>query len=419
MTRRLAGGLLLACALAAGLAAGCDRRPQQAAPEELPVVPVSRPIERQVTDYVYYTGRTDAVQTAAIRPRVTGYLVKMPFKEGSEVKQGDVLFEIDPRPYQAQLDQATSQIKLAKAQRELAVTTYARNRSINARALGAVSQQELDQNRAQVDEAAARIKAYESVAEGYRLNLDFCKVTAPVDGMVSRYYLTLGNLANQDQTLLTTVVSLDPMYAYFDVDENTLLRMTRAINAGTIRTPTRVPIDMALQGDEGFPHRGYFNFIDNAVNRSTGTIAVRGVFANPRPKNGARLLKPGMFVRIRLQIGQPHDALLVIDRALGSDQGIKFAYVLDEDDKVQYRRVTTGPLQEDGLRVIAKGLKPSDRVVVGGVQQVRPRMKVEPDEMPMPTLAAGQAPAAAAARPQPPPPGENKKAATPADAKKP
>jgi biotin carboxyl carrier protein len=176
----------------AGLAAGCARRDQPAPADELPVIPVSRPVRRQVTYYVYYTGRTDAVQTTAIRPRVTGYLVKMPFKDGSEVKKGDVLFEIDPRPYQAQLDQALSEINLYKAQQRLAETTYARNRAADAGVRGAVTEQELDQNKAQVSQAAARVKAYESVAKAYRLNLDFCKVTSPIDGMVSRYYLTLG-----------------------------------------------------------------------------------------------------------------------------------------------------------------------------------------------------------------------------------
>jgi multidrug efflux system membrane fusion protein len=411
MTRRLAGLLLLTCAPAAGLIAGCGRHEQPAAPDELPVVPVSRPLERKVTDYVYYTGRTDAVQTVGIRPRVTGYLVRMPFKEGSEVKTGDLLFEIDPRPYKEQLDQAQGQVNLYQAQWKLARTTYERDRSIATRVPGGVSQQQLDQDAAAVEEAAARVKAYEASLGVYKLNLDFTKVTSPIDGMVSRYYLTLGNLANQDQTLLTTVVSLDPMYAYFDVDENTLLRVTRAIDAGTIMVPTRVPIDIGLQGEEGYPHRGYFNFINNAVNPSTGTISVRGVFPNPRLRNGVRLLKPGMFVRVRLPIGEPHDALLVIDRALGSDQGTKFVYVLDKDNKVQYRRVGTGALQEDGLRVIDKGLNPGDRVVVGGVQQVRPLMKVEPDETPMPSLAGGQAPAAVPDRPQPPPPGANKQLA--------
>jgi multidrug efflux system membrane fusion protein len=382
-------------------------------PEELPVVPVSRPVERKVTDYVYYTGRTDAINAVGIRARVTGYLVKMPFKEGSEVKKGDLLFEIDPRPYKAQLDQAQGQVNLYKAQLQLARTTYARDRSIANRVAGGVSQQQLDQDLAAVEQAVAQVKAAQATEEVYKLNLEFTRVTSPVDGMVSRYYLTLGNLANQDQTLLTTVVSLDPMYAYFDMDENTLLRVTRAIEAGTIKESARPPIDMGLQGEEGYPQRGYLDFMNNAVNPSTGTISVRGVFPNPRRKNGVRLLKPGMFVRIRLPIGQPHDALLVIDRALGSDQGIKFVYVLDKDNKVQYRRVSTGALQEDGLRVIDTGLTLGDRVVVGAVQQVRPHMKVEPDAMPMPSLA-GQAPPAVQDRPKPPPPGENKQLA-PAD----
>src|SRR5207247_1559854 len=145
----------------------------------------------------------------------------------------------------------------------------------------------------------------EATVEVFRLNLEFTKVTSPIDGMVSRYYLTLGNLANQDQTLLTTVVSLDPMYAYFDMDENTLIKVTRAIDAGKIKVPTRVPVDMGLQGEEGYPQHGYLDFTNNAVNPSTGTLSVRGVFPNPRLRNGVRLLKPGMFVRIRLPIGQP------------------------------------------------------------------------------------------------------------------
>lgn len=389
MRCRLTTALLLACALGASITAGCGHQEQPTDSEDLPTVPVSLPIKRKVTDYAYYTGRTDAVNAVGIRPRVTGYLVKMPFKEGAEVKKGDLLFEIDPRPYKAQLDQARSQITLAKAQAILARTTYERNRA--AAGGGGVSDQELDQNRSQLAVAESRVKSYESLAEVYRLNVEFTQVTSPIDGVVSRYYLTLGNLATQDQTLLTTVVSLDPIYAYFDLDENTLLKLTRAIDAGTIRVPTRLPIDLGLQGEDGYPHRGYFDFINNAVNSSTGTISVRAAYQNPPLKGRRRLLKPGMFVRIRLPIGEAHDALLVIDRAVISDQGNKFVYVLDKNNKAQYRRVTTGALQEDGLRVIEKGLRPDDRVVVGGAQQVRPQMEVNPDEMHMPSLVLGNA----------------------------
>ena len=205
-------------------------------------------------------------------------------------------------------------------------------------------------------------------------------MTSPIDGQVSRYYLTLGNLVTQDQTLLTTVVSLDPMYAYVDVDEPTVLRVRRAINAGRIKPygTGHIPILMGLQGEEGFPRKGIVDFVNNQVNPTTGSILARGVFDNPLPPGGRRLLMPGMFVRIRLPIGQPHPALLVIDRAIGSDQGLKYVYVVDAQSKIEYRRVETGPLESDGLRVDHRqGLKPDELVVVGGLQQVRPHMEVQ------------------------------------------
>jgi multidrug efflux system membrane fusion protein len=178
------------------------------------------------------------------------------------------------------------------------------------------------------------------------------------------------------------------MYAYFDVDEATLLRVRRAINEGRIKRPEegKVAVFMGLQGEEGFPHEGRLDFVNNQVNPTTGSLTVRGVFANPLPENGARLLSPGMFVRIHLPIGQPRRSLLVIDRAIGSDQGLKYVYVLDSENKAQYRRVRTGPLQPDGLRVV-EGLKADDWVVVGALQQVRPKMTVRPDRIAMPTLA--------------------------------
>ena len=243
----------------------------------------------------------------------------MPFKEGAEVKTGDLLFEIDPRPYQAQLDQAQGQVNLYQAQLKLAKTIYARDRAINARVPGAVSKQQLDQDRASVEEADARVKAFEKNMEVYKLNLDFTKVTSPIDGQVSRYYLTLGNLVNQDQTLLTTVVSLDPMYAYFDVDEPTLLadpegdqRGEDQAAAGPARTSRS---SWACRARTASRTRGPSTSSTTRSTRPPGSISVRGVFPNPKPPGGVRLLSPGMFVRIRLPIGQPHPALLVIDRA--------------------------------------------------------------------------------------------------------
>jgi multidrug efflux system membrane fusion protein len=411
--------LLGGCLLLAGVLAGCEAKPSQSPQAQAPVVPVSRPIEKEITDYVDFTGRTDAVESVDVRARVTGYVIKVPFKEGTEVKEGDLLFEIDPRPYQAQLDQALSQITLYKAQLQLAKSTYARDRAVNASTPGAVALQQIEADMAAVEEASARLKAYQASTEVYKLNLDFTKVTSPISGMVSRYYLTRGNLVNQDQTLLTTVVTLDPVYAYFDLDEPTLLKIRRAVNQGQVERPQDgvFKVLMGLQGEEGYPHEGTINFVNNQVNPTTGSISVRGVFPNPRlgaPVNalslvgmgatsdplsligwsitaknrgqGSRLLSPGMFVRIRLPIGLPHRTLLVVDQAISSDQGLKYVYVVDDDNKVQYRRVRTGALQADGLRVIEDGLKPTDRVVVAGLQQVRPRATVQTEETPMPTF---------------------------------
>jgi membrane fusion protein, multidrug efflux system len=396
------------CTLLWGLS-GCQEVAQTAAEPELLVVPVSQPVQREVTDYVDFTGRTQSIGPTDIIARVTGYLVQMPFKEGADVKQGDLLFVIDPRPYKAQLDQAQGQVDLYKASLRLARTTLARDRAVNLLSPGSVSRQQFDQEEAVVDEAEARVKAFEKSMELYKLNHEFTRVAAPIDGQVGRKLHTLGNLVNQDQTLLTTIMAMDPMYAFFDMDEPTLLRLRKAVkqeNAETSAAGTKMPFYMGLQGEDGFPHQGTINFLNNQVDPTTGSILVRGDFANPKLPGGDRLFSPGMFVRIRLPIGQPHKALLVIDRAgftgqstIGSDQGLKFVYVLDADNMVQQRRITTGSLQDDGLRVIESGLAPDDWVVVGGLQQVRLRLVVRPERVPMPSFAAQSTAAAPAEQP--------------------
>lgn len=377
------------------LTAGCRPTPPAATGSggQPPVVPVSKPVQREVTEYAEYTGRADAVETIGVKARATGFLVQAPFKEGAEVKKGDLLFEVDPRPYQAQLDQAESQVRVAEAQAELAHATYTRLKDLPT----AASRQELDQARASAAAADAQVKAAQATAVVYRLNLGYTRVTSPIDGQVSRSYYSVGNLVSQDQTLLTTVVSTDPVYGYFDMDERTLLRIRAAINAGKVKprdgSSDEFPVFMGLEGEDGFPHRGSVDFVNNVVNPSTGTIAVRGRFANPKPANGRRLLSPGMFLRIRLPIGQPHPAVLVVDRAVGSDQGLKFVYVVDAEKKVRYRRVKTGPLEDDGLRVIEEGLKPDDVVAVGAIQQLRPGTQVQTELIPMPTPGAPTTPA--------------------------
>ena len=394
--------------------AGCRRAQPKGDQAEVPSVPVSHPVEREVTDFVDFTGRTDAVHSVNIVARVTGYLKKMPFREGAEVKVGDLLFEIDPAPYQAQYDQALSQVTYSQAQLDLAESTLKRFKDLKKETPGAVSDQAIDQYQAAVAEAKARVVANQKSLEVYKLNLNFTRVVSPINGQVSRYFLTLGNLVNQDQTLLTTVVSLDPMYVYFDMDERTLLQIRRATNQGLLKwnrreplsepalavlgisarafsPPPQLPVLMGLQGEDGFPHAGNIDFSNNQVNPGTGSLSVRGVFDNPKPPGGVRLLSPGMFVRIRLPIGQPHQALLVIDRAIQSDQGHKYLYVIDAENKAQSRRISTGALQEDGLRVVTAGLKKEDRVVVGAFLQVHPHGEVKIAETKMPSFdqAAG------------------------------
>jgi multidrug efflux system membrane fusion protein len=396
--------VVLAALAAAG---GCNRRANQPAAPQPPTVPVSQPVQRSVTDYIDYTGRLDAVQAVDVRARVTGYLIQMPFKEGAEVKKGDLLFEIDPRPYQAQVDAAQAQVNLAEANYKLARAENVRSRAIARRDPGAISAEDLERYAAQEAQANAQVGLAKANLETARLYLGFTKVTSPIDGIVSRYYYTLGNLVTQDSTLLTTVVSYDPMYAYFDMEERVILRLREMINQGKLQVPadrTNIPILMGLEGEEGYPHRGTFDFANNTVNPSTGTIAVRAVFPNPLPPGGRRLLTPGMFVRIRVPIGSPQSAQLIIDRAIGSDQGLRFVYVVDPDNKVRYQRVQTGPLQPDGLRVITNGLAADDWVAIGALQQIRPQIQVVPDRQPMPTLAPAEE--IPTNKPQPPPPGE-------------
>jgi multidrug efflux system membrane fusion protein len=388
---------LLALGTFVAVVVGCQRKVQQAAPSKPPNVPVAHPIEREVMDFTEYTGRTDAVESVTVRPRVTGELKAMPFAEGSEVRgpvkllgatlrEGDLLFRVDPEPYQATYEQADGQLKLYKAQKQLAEVNYAQDKEgYNS---GAVSIFQLNQDKANIDQADARIKSAEASLKSARLNLAFCTIRAPLSGRISRYYYTPGNLVSANSTMLTTIVSMNQMYAYFDVEERTFQRLVN----GSTGLSSGFGVRMALEGETGYPHKGQLNFINNQVNPSTGTIALRALFDNERAKSGMWKLLPGMFVRVRIDLGTPYKTPLVIDKAIGSDQGLKFVYVVDAKNKVQSRRVKTGALQEDGLRVIEpyrpktdteveSGVQPDEWVVVGGLPQLRPGLEIQRDEL--------------------------------------
>jgi RND family efflux transporter MFP subunit len=365
---------------------GCTPAPLAAPPDPTPVV-VSLPVEREVTEYAAYTGRVAAVDSVEVRSHVWGYLDKVNFKEGALVKKGDVLFELDPRPYQALLEQATAKVAQDEAQLTYDDAEYRRNQKLVA--TGAVTQSDLEKTAAARAVDVANVAADRAAAAARRLDVEYTKVTAPVGGRVGRYVVTVGNLIQSgDQgggTLLTTIVSVDPIYVYFDADEYTVLRVRRLIREGKFRSARDVemPVWIGLANDDGFPHRGVVNFVDNQVNPKTGTLRLRGVFANKD-----ETLAPGYFTRVRLPIGVPHRALLVNERALDTDQGQRVLYVVEQDNTVATRPVRLGAVH-DGLREITAGLKPGERVVVTGLQQVRPGAKVEPKVVEMPTAAGG------------------------------
>jgi multidrug efflux system membrane fusion protein len=392
--------LVLSGILAGFVGVGCQSRPEARTPK-VQVVRYTKAIAQDVPHYEYFTGRTEAIKSVEIRARVTGYLVEINFKPGAEVKEGDPLFLIDPRPYKADLDQANSQILLAKAQLELAIADLARGREIE-KTPGAISKQDLDKYAAAQSQADAQVKAATATAEQSDLYYKWTKVTSPIDGLTSRNLLDAGNLITKDQTLLTTVVSQGKMYGYFDVDELTIKRIQDLIREGKVKSARKyddVPVELGLinEGDN-YPHVGAIDFVGNRIDPGTGTLQIRGIFDNPKAANGGpAFLTPGMFIRIRFPVGENEKKLLVPQIAIGTDQGKKFLLVVNDSNVVEYRPVTLGqakgelqviePLKivrtDKGARLAAPGesgedsLKAGERVIVGGLQRVRPGLKVE------------------------------------------
>jgi RND family efflux transporter MFP subunit len=343
---------------------------------------VSQPEEREITDYNEYTGRTAAVEAVEIRARVSGYLVKVNFQEGSVVKKGDLLFQIDPRSFQAVLEEAKGQVAQGEARLTRAEAEVDRYERLLPK--GAASQKDLDKAIADRGEARATIQSARAAVARAVLDLQFTQVTAPINGRISRYFITEGNLVTMNSTLLTTIVSIDPMYAYFDSDEGRVLRVRQLIREGKAqsRRGGEVPVSLGLANEPNYPHRGTINFVDNQVNPQTGTLRLRGVFANTD-----EILAPGLFVRVRVPIGAPHRALLVTERAIDTDQGQKILYILNDKNEVVSRPISVGALH-DGLRVIEDGVQPGERVIVNGLLRVRPGVTVEPKLVEMPVSLA-------------------------------
>jgi RND family efflux transporter MFP subunit len=361
-------------ALAASLALfACGQQPP-AAPAP-PKVTVVQPVAREVMEWDDYTARLDAVDSVEVRPRVSGYLQSVHFKEGALVRKDDLLFLIDPRPYDAALRHAEADLQLAKTRLEIAKKNLGRADVLLPRQ--AMSKEEADIRESAVRQAEASLGRANATVESAQLDVEFTEITAPVGGRVGRKLVTEGNLINggvgSEGTLLTTIVSLDPIYAYFDADERAYLKYSRLALSGE-RPSSRDyknPVRVGLADEEGFPREGFMDFVDNQFDRGTGTIIGRALLPNPD-----LTLAPGLFARLRLPGSGKYNALLLPDEAIGSDQSQKFVFVVNGEGTVEYRRVEIGPLV-DGLRVVRKGLTAEDWVIVAGLQRARPGLKVD------------------------------------------
>ena len=353
--------------LAAATLAGCDDATgKTAAPAAPAAPPVSAAIvlEKPVAETQEFSGRLEAVERVDIRSRVSGFITAVNFKPGSEVKKGDLLFVVDPRPYQAEATRAAAAAASARAKADLAKRELARAESLMADK--AIARREFDEAAASQKELEANAGAAQAQYEAARLNLAYTRVVSPIDGRVSKAEITLGNLVDAT-AVLTSVVSLERIYASFDGDEDTYLRV-----GAKSRDGAPVAVRVGLANEEGFPHEGKLEFVDNQLDARTGSVRMRATFEN---KDG--VLVPGLFARVQLGAADSRKAVLINERAVGTDQSRKFVFVIGADGKAEYRPVTLGPVV-DGLRVVRSGVKAGEKIVVNGLQRVRPGAQVAP-----------------------------------------
>jgi RND family efflux transporter MFP subunit len=366
--------LVPALALSALFLAGCARNEAAtatAAPAA-PQVSVAHVVSRPVTEFDEFTGRFVAVERVEVRPRVSGYIDSVALKPGREVKKGDVLFTIDPRPYDAELKRAKAE--LARARTQLSLARSERDRATKLREQRAISQEEFDTRVAGSEQAEANVDVASAAVDAAALNLSFTRIESPISGLVSREEVTPGNLVAAGQTLLTTVVSVDQIYVEFEGDEQVYLKYAAMTRSGELANArdSNLPLWVGLANEQGTPHEGKMVFVDNALDAQTGTIRARALLDNRE-----RRFTPGLFARVKLVGSGKYDALLINDSAIGTDQNVRYVFAVSPENKVEYRAVKLGPVV-DGLRVVREGLKEGETIVVNGLQRVRPGVTVNP-----------------------------------------
>lgn len=369
--RFLCGSSIVLCACLGGLVA-CNKAPAGGAAAGAPPVGVAAAVVRRVSDVDDFTGRLEATEAVAVRPRVGGYIEKVHFRAGQDVKKGELLITIDPLTYRADVGRAQGELAAAQSRAALAKLERARGQTLFGQK--AISKQEDDQLSATLVTSVANVQAAESALQTAKLNLGYTEIRAPISGRISRALITEGNLVAAGSSVLTTIESLDQVYAYFDASEAVFLRFAGQAK-GPVHSLTNAPvaIRMGLINESGYPHEGRIESFDNRLNVNTGAIRTRAVF-----DNRGREFTPGLYARLRLVSGTPEEAVLVPDRAIGTDQSKRFVVVVGADDVAAYRDVELGSLY-DGMRVVRSGLKAGERIVVEGLQRVRPGAKVTPE----------------------------------------
>jgi multidrug efflux system membrane fusion protein len=389
-------GALAIVALSAAVA-GCDQggttpaSPQGKAAPQAPIVTVAKPLTREITEWDEYTGRFDAVETVEVRARVSGYLAEVRFKDGQAVKQGDLLFMIDPRPFERALDQAQAELFAAKTKVENASRDIVRGQPLLEKKI--ISDKTFDDRMAIVRDAEAAQKVAEAKIKTAELELSFTNITSPIGGRISRTLVTAGNWISAGSvagaTLLTTIVSEDPIYVYFDVSENNYIKYKRltARGVGSGAADLGAAVEVALPDERGFPHKAKVDFLDNRLDQGTGTLRTRAVISNK-----AGLFSPGLFARVRVTGTAPYVAVLIPDEAIGTDQTNKYVLTVGEDGTVARKAIVPGPLS-NGLRVAREGITGDEWVITKGLHRARPGQKVSPKRE---TLAVSEASADAA-----------------------
>ncbi|AMG58582.1 efflux RND transporter periplasmic adaptor subunit [Pantoea vagans] len=360
---------------------GCDKGVAQNAPPPPPEVSAAPVLIKPVSQWDNFNGRVEAVQSVQLRPRVSGYIDAVNYREGDEVRKGQVLFTIDDRSYRAALEQAKAELARARSQASLARSESGRSEKLIG--TQAISREAWEQRRSAASQAQADVLAAEAAVDMAQLNLDFTRVTAPIDGRASRAMITAGNLvtAGDSASVLTTLVSQQQMYVYFDVDENTFLNYQAMARQGQQRHA--LPAEIGLVGEQGFPHQGRIDFMDNQLTASTGTIRMRALLDNQQ-----RQFTPGLFARVRLPGSAQFEAVLIDDKAVLTDQDRKYVYVVDGEGKAQRRDIQPGAMV-DGLRIVKSGLQAGDKVIIAGLQKVfMPGMPVTAQQVAMRAAAA-------------------------------